>query len=205
MRRVVPSQVVEYLRRVFPPEIFERAHEEGELFHLQSDRAPALRALLMLIDAIPDELLPPDPERFENLAFAISAIRHRLERWQTNADAAAFRNVSGKNKHAVVLIYNALRELPDETVKAGTLELTYIDDAQLRESIRQDISAAMSALANSEWKAATVLGGAATEALLMWRLQSEPAASLQPIRATLQQENLLRQLNLGLDEWGCRL
>jgi hypothetical protein len=47
----------------------------------------------------------------------------------------------------------------------------FIKDDALRESIRQDIGAANRALNNAEWKAATVLAGAAIEALLHWRLQ----------------------------------
>jgi hypothetical protein len=43
--------------------------------------------------------------------------------------------------------------------------------------IRLDISTATSALHNGEWKAATVLAGAAVEALLLWAIKNSSAFS----------------------------
>jgi hypothetical protein len=40
-----------------------------------------------------------------------------------------------------------------------------------RKNLRLDMSAANRALANSEWKAATVLAGSVVEALLLWAIQ----------------------------------
>jgi hypothetical protein len=54
--------------------------------------------------------------------------------------------------------------------RVGAL-LPFIQDADFRESIRLDISAAGDALAGSHWKGATVLAGAAVEALLLWAIQ----------------------------------
>jgi hypothetical protein len=54
--------------------------------------------------------------------------------------------------------------------------LSFIEDVDLRESIRADIGAVNRALANSEWRAANVFAGAAIEALLHWKLnQSQPS------------------------------
>ena len=54
---------------------------------------------------------------------------------------------------------------------AGTVELTFIQDTAFRDSIRLDISAANRDLGQGEWKGATVLAGAAVEALLLWAVQ----------------------------------
>ena len=67
----------------------------------------------------------------------------------------------------------ALPKCPDEYPPPTTTELLFIKDDALRESIRQDIGAAHRALNNYEWKAATVLAGAAIEALLHWRLREQ--------------------------------
>ena len=48
-----------------------------------------------------------------------------------------------------------------------TAGLNFVTNAALRDRIRLDISAATSAYQNAEWKAATVLAGAAAEALLL--------------------------------------
>jgi hypothetical protein len=72
----------------------------------------------------------------------------------------------------IVLLRQALAKCSDETPAPGTTELLFIKDAELRESIRRDISAAAQDLSNGEWKGATVLAGSATEALLLWAVQS---------------------------------
>ena len=63
-----------------------------------------------------------------------------------------------------------LELLPDEQIPAATAGLLFIRDAQLRESIRGDIAFANQAVSGGEWKAATVLAGAAAEALLLWAI-----------------------------------
>lgn len=59
-----------------------------------------------------------------------------------------------------------------------TAELAFITDSGLRDSIRLDISTATSALHNGQWKAATVLAGAAAEALLLASIGAADLSSL---------------------------
>lgn len=88
-----------------------------------------------------------------------------------------------KGFDAVTVIRRALAKCPDEYPPSPTTELLFIKDPALRENIRQDLGASNRALSNAEWKAATVLAGAAIEALLRWRLQEpspDPAAIRMP-------------------------
>jgi hypothetical protein len=87
-----------------------------------------------------------------------------------------------------------LAKCPDEAPAPGTTELAFISDADLRENIRRDISAANQDMTNGEWKGATVLAGAAVEALLLWVVQEQErrssgavarAISVLPSTATL--------------------
>jgi hypothetical protein len=71
----------------------------------------------------------------------------------------------------LVLLRRVLLRCSDEAATADTAELVFIADEELRESIRRDISAANRDLINGEWKGATVLAGAATEALLLWAIE----------------------------------
>jgi hypothetical protein len=84
-------------------------------------------------------------------------------------------------RFGVRLLHNDLRAclelLPDEQTPAATAGLSFITDTQLRESIRSDIAFANRAFSGGEWKAATVLAGAATEALLLWVITSKKAAA----------------------------
>jgi hypothetical protein len=67
----------------------------------------------------------------------------------------------------------SLELLPDEQTPAATAGLPFITDLQLQDSIRADIAFANRAFSGGEWKAATVLAGAAAEALLRWAITEE--------------------------------
>jgi hypothetical protein len=67
---------------------------------------------------------------------------------------------------------------PESSPAPGTSELNFITDTDLRTNLRNDIGAINRALANGEWKAATVLAGSAAEALLLWALRQRPPAAI---------------------------
>jgi hypothetical protein len=53
----------------------------------------------------------------------------------------------------------------------GTASLEFISDSAARDGLRSDIAAAHRALGNGEYKAATVLAGSVSEALLLWAIK----------------------------------
>jgi hypothetical protein len=67
------------------------------------------------------------------------------------------------DKSPVAIVRDVLSKCPDQSPSPATSELAFVTDDALRESIRLDVSTATSALHNSEWKASTVLAGAAVE------------------------------------------
>lgn len=79
---------------------------------------------------------------------------------------------------AVTTLRRILAQFPDEHPPAAHADLAFISDPDLTQSIRLDIGAAHRANDHAEWKAATVLAGAAIEALLHWRLSQENPATL---------------------------
>jgi hypothetical protein len=80
--------------------------------------------------------------------------------------------------------------------------LQFIPDQDLRDSIRRDICAANQALHNGKWKAATVLAGAAIEALLYWKLGQVPANERgKGVSATVSQGKLTKKPSTNLDLW----
>jgi hypothetical protein len=78
-----------------------------------------------------------------------------------------------------------LKLCPDESPSPATVALAFISDTALRDSIRLDIGAADRDLINGEWKGATVLAGAATEALLLWAIQEEERKSAGAILSAI--------------------
>lgn len=94
---------------------------------------------------------------------------------------------------------------PDEAPAPGTTDLPFVTHAELRESIRLDISAANRDFANGEWKGATVLAASAVEALLLFALQEVAAKkpdSIQPALAGLVENRTLAQKPSGsFESW----
>jgi len=78
----------------------------------------------------------------------------------------------GSIGNPIVLVREALKKCPDQRPSPSVPTLMFIQDPGMRESIRLDIDAASSALNNREWKAATVLAGSATEAILLDQITS---------------------------------
>ncbi len=168
MPRVVPSQVVELIDRMFP-----RVNEEveGSPFTIGREHSAGLAAVLGLVEHIPPALLVMDSSHYIEFISSLAAIREMLATWQ-NLEPQFFTytigSVAGLRRHnAVTLVRQALALCPDEIPSTRTSELKFIEDEHFRERLRLDVAAVEKALADSEWKAATVLAGSVIEALLL--------------------------------------
>jgi hypothetical protein len=106
----------------------------------------------------------------------------------------------------IALLRQALSKCPDEAPSRTTVELLFITDVDLRESVRLDISAANRDFGNSEWKGATVLAGSATEALLLWAVQDaerqHPGAVNAAIGSLVTAGKFPREPNSDPERWG---
>jgi hypothetical protein len=150
---------------------------------------------------VPDELIALESADYSELILAKSTIEEHLAIWRSRGNVGDMAHVNEFD--AVTVIRRALAKCPDEYPPPTTKELAFIKDAALRENIRRDVGAVNRALNNAEWKAATVLAGAAIEALLHWRLQ-EPlpgATAVQAAVATLMGSNAIKDPGKNIDRW----
>jgi hypothetical protein len=172
MGRVVPSQVVVLIDRNF-------SETKSASTIVGHGSVAVLMAIVRLIDELPAELLTISGQDYANLVCGAESIRNSVDFWQRKGvGEIANTGVGGKN--TLLVIREALVKCPDQAPSQMTAELTFVSDASLRDSIRLDISTATSALHNGEWKAATVLAGAAAEALLLWAIKNASALSTLP-------------------------
>ena len=194
MARVMPSRVIETIDEIFPHAA--RNQPNAQI----SGNNSQLLGILNLLRDVPDELLNATSADYADLILAKSAI----EDWV--AITTARGNVVGylaqvKGYDAVTTIRRVLAKCPDEYPPQSTSELSFIGDEALRESIRQDIGAANRALNNAEWKAATVLAGAAIEALLHWRLQS-PSPGAAAVDSAVKSLTRTKRMSFkDIDRW----
>src|SRR5207245_3284286 len=109
------------------------------------------------------------PEEHPDFILSFGAVKNILVRWESNP-SIAFTTPHGLELHPLTTIRRALEQCPDEPLAVGAGRLMFVTDADLRDVLARDIGAVDRALANGEWKAATVLAGSLVEALLLWKV-----------------------------------
>ena len=199
MPSVVPSQVVELIDTFFS---WVDKSPQDKITH---GRTVGLLAVLELVGQLPDELLPGRAEDYSKYIVAVAAIRDRVKRWGANLDTGypmpGLQEYEGRNP--IVILRDVLSRCPDESPSSASSELSFIHDSDLRNGLRQDLSAVNRALANGEWKSCTVLGGSLCEALLLWRLQEEPLPNVLAVAARLTSAKVFdKELPDSLEKWG---
>ncbi len=164
----------------------------AELDHLQG--------VALLLRQLPSELLVGGKD-FADLTVATAAIELLVSRWRpSQREELSIAPISGED--VIHTIRRVLSKCPDESPPTGTADLLFIADLQIRDCMRQDVGAANRALQNAEWKAATLLGGAAIEALLHWKLSETAAADVTAAKEkAISSRKLQRSLDDDLDRW----
>ncbi len=163
MARVVPSQIVALIKRNFPT-------THSHILNVDHSSVAVLMAIARLIDELPTELLIISGDDYSDLVSGDRFIRNSVAYWQ-HSNQGRIGNSGIRGINTLLIIRDALAKCPDQIPSPTTAELIFVTDNGLRESIRLDISIATSSLHSGEWKGATVLAGAATEALLLWAIQ----------------------------------
>ena len=163
MPRIVPSQVVTAIDRLFGP-----GRNELGVDMIRFHHRDAVRTLLSLLQQVPDDLITvPFADYTEYLqcqSFLISA----LSVWDVGDQDRPVR--SNTQKDPVERIRRILAVCPDENPPPYP-DLTFIIDDDARANVQQDIRAAWIDFKADEWKGATVFAATAVEALLFWALK----------------------------------
>jgi hypothetical protein len=168
MPNVMPSQVVLVIEKLFA-HVTRNVSGEGAIHSGQLD---SLQGIVNLIGEIPAELINVATDLYADMVLAIAIIeeqgKFRIGR------GTSFPIPTVRSRDVATVLYRVLSQCSDEFPPASTTELLFVTHDGLRRSIQQDMVGKNRAVAHSEWKAATVLAGAAIEALLLWRLSSPP-------------------------------
>jgi hypothetical protein len=198
IRNVMPSQVVQTIDALFP----HAAHGHRGDGSLQASHSSQLTGIIALAKAVPSELINVSTSEYADFVLAISTIEFHLAVWTSRGNVGGMTPVHGTD--AVTVLRRVLVQCLDEYPPSGTSELIFIPDEDLRESIRRDLGAADRAFTNSEWKAATVLAGAAIEALLLWKLQEPPRTSSEAFDAAKRLAAAAKRSepNKDINRWG---
>jgi len=73
-------------------------------------------------------------------------------------------------RDSIQIVRTALSKCQDEALSSSAAELKFLKNPDLEMVLGTDLGSVERALANGEWKAATVIGGSVIEALLLWAI-----------------------------------
>lgn len=206
MPRVVPSQIVSLIDTLFP-QFSLNSKDRKQWLNLAIDRCYPLRTLIDLIDQMPPQVIVLDSQDYSIFSSAIAAIRTVLEHPKhlghgyVGVEVSPLSEFGGLNP--VAYLRDLLCKCPDEFPESGTSDLSFIEDKDFRESLRNDISAINRALVNSEWKGATVLAGSVLEAVLYWAIKTKSTADIDQVTNSLYESELINKkpASNALDTW----
>jgi hypothetical protein len=198
MPPITPTQAVTTINLLFP-----HTRQSAQVSTYSWGNANALRGIINLVREIPPELIVVQEHVYTDMVLAVSAIQNQLDIWMYRGDIGLLGSVKDKTRFVW-----SCKPSPDEYPPPPTTsELIFITDTVLRDSIRGDLGAAERAFANFEWKAATILAGAAIEALLHWRLDQPPPTSTEidnSVNALVATGVLRTKPPLNRDNWSLR-
>jgi hypothetical protein len=133
------------------------------------------------VEQIPPELITLKDEEYAIFSASVSALRWNLQHPEETRNGliiSLHQIREFENTNPIALIFDMLGKCPDEFPSVSTSELMFIEDTDLRHSLRNDLSAINRAMTNSEWKAATVLAGSVVESLLLWKIDRDHAKAM---------------------------
>jgi hypothetical protein len=189
MAYTVPSQVCDLIALLFP-EQYQRQFAREAQYHFNSGY---VRAVLDAFAKVPENLITlPAPEA-TMLSANISAMQMAIDD-HVRGQSTDLITLPGSTLLPFGEVYRLLAKCPDEAAAPATAGLEFVTDIQLRDVLRTDISTAVSALTNHEYKAATVLAGSVVEALLFWALDKFGIAAVRLRAPRAPQESV--------DAWG---
>ena len=165
MSRVMPTQIVGLIDQVIS------GWSVGPPPALHESQTPQISAIIDLASELPNELMVLSGDEYPTYLVGMNALKDLLDFWRSGQQhRAVVSHRAAYGAQSLRTVRDLLAKCPDEIPSPGTTELLFIADVDLRDSIRNDISAANRALVDGLWKASTVLAGAAAEALLHWAI-----------------------------------
>ena len=194
MRRTLPKDVVRTIESTFS---WTRGDWRKEVTNRENARGIApvtMPGILEMIDRIPEDLMVFDSATDSLFTMALAALRANVAGASTSEIGfqwPAFP-LPGRTEHedCLVMVKNILAGCPEDVPSSATEGMTFISDAELRQSLLVDLGSAERLLNTGEWKACTVLSGSIIEALLLWVLQRhsapEIAAAIASVDASKQ-------------------
>jgi hypothetical protein len=205
MHNTLPSSVVDYIDSRFP-EAKKEQENPGDSYSVHHEHYHFAMTLLTMVESIPEHLITLKGFAFAEYHEAVVEIRAIVSFWSTGSTKRFIVHTQdSRGLNPITILREHLEALHDEGVEASTNELLFIQDEDLRELLRIDLSSVNQAIDNCEWKAATVIGGSVIEAFLLCKLvelkSENPSAINDMVDSLLESKKLQKRPPSDLNEW----
>jgi len=180
MPRILPSDIVTLIETSFPS-----VTRGGSSPGVNYSNAAAVGALVEAVAKVPESLLALPSNEYRDFLTAVAGLTHLVRRIEAGIVSAGtgWPVPTAGNADAITRLWQLMKQCPDEGIAPPDTLLNFIGDEDLRRNLRQDIFAAEEALNSGNWKAATVLGGALVEALLLWSIAQHERVEIERVIA----------------------
>jgi len=185
MASITPSDIIGFIDGRFPEAANLQA--SGDLPELDFNECSFISGLLRLLDKLDPALLPAGRDLVA-LESARAAMASTVGTWISRGGSVTLDKLKGYSKNPILILREVLGRCPDLAIPEKTAGLEFIEDPELRDGLRLDLSILEQLMYAEHWKPAMVMGGSISEALLLDALLKSDALSL---RSAVQQEKNL--------------
>ena len=154
-----------------------------------------------LLENIPEELLPHDEADKINFYLSKFSINSCLARWK-NGDNIVMLSKVPQGGYVIPLLRSILERCPEEILSPETIELNFVEDKLLRDSIRDDLKNVESAFKMKGWKTVIVFAGSAMESILYYIIGRNNINTIASLK--ISQQNLENSSLGQLIDWACQ-
>lgn len=183
----LPSQIVHIIREHYP--------QLADHTNLASAAEAAfVSGVLAAVRELPPTCVPADIKT--RFATTVGALESGVRSCSPDARRG---HLTGRQVRELSAL---LAQCPDEPFRPDDTSLQFIDDVPFRRALSVDIASAHRALANAEWKGATVLAGSVIEALCLWAIRRTSTDVAVETADRLQRDGLLsRKVHRDVLHW----
>lgn len=182
---IVPSQIVDFINKAFPP------LEQIMTFYMT--QVGLLRGLSDLLHETDRSLWPRDDSLVDFIA-ASAEIRALLEALIRTPEHVM--GYSDFERNPVYRIREILKKCPDIGIPETTSGLEFIQDINYRKKLREELGAIQILFHERQWKAAIVMAGSLIEALLLNQISIKNPTEIDKTKTALNIKKNIEQWDL---------
>lgn len=164
MASITPSDIVDFIDNSFPNAT--KSQKLGNIPEYSITNANIISGLVRLLDQLDPALIPAGKD-FVAMVSARAAMADTVQTWVSRGGSTTLHNLKAYGKDPILIVREVLERCPDLSIPEEIAGLEFIEDSEMRQNLRFDLSIVERLMYAEHWKPAMVMGGSISEALLL--------------------------------------